>query len=205
MKKIILVISTLILCLSLSACGRKNDAKNLEIYKHNGTTYVLKYCGSDLDFGSLYITIEDEKLVNFYTVSKSTYKLSKFYLVIGSYSVYLETSVDGDKTTFTLPTPLSLIASVDDDGIETANTNSIKFYVKFIDTNTVVTTATEETTTEDATTTETETTDGSTTTTETTTTTEKLLSDSYISLSTTPEDLVEFIRNKEIETTTTSE
>jgi len=174
MKKLLVIFLTITLSLTLTSCKRKNVAKNLEIYSKKGSTYIIRYCSSKLDFGDFYITITDEKLVNFYTISNENYKLDNYKFTIGDYTascnVTSEKTKKETKTVFELSNPFSLISEVDKEGYETTNPSTIKMYVKFIDVRT-------DSDTED-----------------------ELLDDSYITVSTVALDLVEFVRNKEIKT-----
>lgn len=172
MKKIFAAIVAVLLLLSLTACKRQNDAKNLEIYSHEGSTYVLRYCGSDLDFGNLFITIEDEKLVNFYCeYDSSVYKLQEYRLKIGDYSSALNVVDENGVATFTPQESLDFVIGEDEDGYEIISSYSIILHVSFEDIHTDE---------EDYTAT--------------------LVDDSGISITTSPEALLIFIRNKAIKT-----
>lgn len=179
MKKLLVIIATLALVLTLCSCKRKNDAKNLEIYSHDGSSYVLRYCGSELDFGDLFITIKDEKLVNFYCeYDSSKYSLKEKCLLVADYSSYLNVTDENGKITFTPNEAIVFTQGNDEDGYEIVNGKELVIYVCFEDINTGSESST-------------------------------LLADSGITIETSPEALLIFLRNKEIKknpnaTTTTA-
>src|SRR5574344_1369527 len=105
MKKLLAIFTVLVLAFTLASC-RKNSAKNLEIVSHKGTTYVLKYCASKPDFGTFYLTITDEALVNFYCkYDNAAYKVQDVQLLLGSYSAALTANDENGTITYTLSTP----------------------------------------------------------------------------------------------------
>lgn len=189
-RRILSLIFALVMVFSVVGCtkGRTNSAKNLKIvdYDKNAKTYVLQYIGSELDFGDLYITITDEKVVNFYCTYDSKYKLGDYQFKVGDNVSQLTITDADNKVTLALKNPLKLIKSVDEDGIETVNDKKLSLYLEFEDANTVD----EETTT----TTTAESSEESTE--DTTTTTVELIESSTITLSTTATDLITFIRNE---------
>ena len=211
-KRILSVIFALVVCLSLVGCavGRKNDAKNLKIksYNKSANEYVIEYIGSKLEFGKMYLTIKDEKLVNIYVKYNKDYKLNNYQIKIGSYTSIVDVQDDGSTVTLALSTPFKLVKETDSEGYETLNNQSISIFLEFEDAKTVHTTKKTTVVTEKPTTTapttstggEETTTQAPTTTeaptTTTTTTTEKLLDPISVTLSTTAEDLLTFIRNK---------
>ena len=200
-KRILSVIFALVVCLSLAGCavGRKNDAKNLKIksYNKSANEFVIEYIGSKLDFGTMYLTIKEEKLVNVFIKYKKEYKLHDYQVKIGSYTSIVDITDDGSTVTLTLSTPFKLVKETDSEGYETLNAQTISIFVEFEDNKAVHTTTNKTTapaTTQAPSTDVPSTTEAPTTT--TTTTTGKLLDPVSVTLSTTAEDLITFIRNK---------
>ena len=136
-KRIISIVFIFLLLFSISGCtvGRKNEAKNLKItaYSKADSTYTIQYIGSKLDFGKLYLTIKDEKLVNVYCTYDSKYKLGNHQIKVGLYALDAEVTDENGKTTISFPTPFKLVKETSDDGVETLNNQNIAIYVQFVD------------------------------------------------------------------------
>lgn len=172
-RRIFIFILTLICVLSLSGCtvGRKNSAENLKItaYDKSTNTYTIEYIETKLDFGKFFIEITDEAVTKMYCeFNNKKYKLGDYYITIGGYSISINEIVEGKNASLSLTNPFKLVKSVDDKGIETLNSQTIVFYVEFIDVNTPN--------------------DG--------TSVDGLIDSVSIKLSTNAKDLLTFIRNK---------
>ena len=132
MKKLSLVLILMFTCLALVGCGRKNDAKTLQIAKHSGSSFKVKVLDDSYKFGTVFINVKDEKLVSFEIEYKSGYTYSDdSYIKIGSYYAEFKKEDSGKAVTMTITNPLNLVLTVD--GSEKANENEVKLYAKFTD------------------------------------------------------------------------
>lgn len=180
MKKLGLLLVLIALCFTLASCQKRtNAAGNLEIESQKNTTFVLHYVGDKLAFGDLYITIEDEALKNVYMVLKDNrYSLQKHKIEIGGYSSSYNIITDGNKTTLnfeknsaTYSAPFELVTT-DSEGYDEVSTLGIEIYIRYEDIRT-----------------QSEIPEG-----------ESRLENSSLTLKLTCKELVEFIRNKELNT-----
>ncbi|MCR5564778.1 MAG: hypothetical protein K6F59_03145 [Gammaproteobacteria bacterium] len=171
MKRLFQVLTALVLVLALASCtvGRKNSAKSLKIksYEKASNTYVVEYIGSELDFGSLYLTIKDEALVNVVCEFKAAYKLGEYQVKVGEYSSNMNETTESTKLTLAFENPFKFVKEKAEDGTETLNKQTISIYVEFVDARKG---------NEDA--------------------PENLISSSSVKLSITSNDILTFIRNK---------
>ena len=132
MKKISLVLVLFVCLLALVACGRKNDAKTMQIVKHSGSEYRVKVLDDSYKFGTLFINVKDEQLVSFDVEYKDGYSYSTdSYIKVGSYFDEFSKTDSNKTVTMSLTNPINLVLNVD--GSEQANDKEIKVYVKFLD------------------------------------------------------------------------
>ncbi len=136
MKRLFQVLTALVLVLALASCtvGRKNSAKSLKIksYDKASSTYVIEYIGAELDFGKMYLTVENETLTNVVCEFKSAYKLGEYQIKVGTYSSKMNEKTEGTKLTLSFENPFKFVKEKTDDE-ETLNTQNISIYVEFVD------------------------------------------------------------------------
>ena len=137
MKRLFQVLTALVLVLALASCtvGRKNSAKSLKIksYDKASSTYVIEYIGAELDFGKMYLTVENETLTNVVCEFKSEYKLGEYQIKVGSYSSKMNEKTEGTKLTLSFENPFKFVKEKAEDGTETLNKQTISIYVEFVD------------------------------------------------------------------------
>ena len=141
MKKLSILLVVFIAVLALAGCGRKNDAKTLQIVKHSGTEYRVKVLDDSYKFGTLYINVKDEQLVSFDIEYKDGYTYSEdSYIKIGSYYAEYSKTESDKKINLKITNAYNLV--VNEDGSEKANDKEVKLYVKFLDSSNSSTTTT---------------------------------------------------------------
>ncbi len=135
MKKILYVIASLLLVMTVAGCKKRtNSAGTLKLESKKGSAYVVESVDESLKLGTIYYLVEDETLTGIRIVVGEKFKVTDFALTIGSdHAQVNEPEKKTGTIEYKLPTPLKLTYTEDEK--YKANSKTIKVYVKAEDVN----------------------------------------------------------------------